>query len=136
MEFISDMKVTNKHSTHMCMWSMFRPFPRSARCKGLIHTHKARLNQRYLCQLMSEVYYDVENEPKLQSLQGTSFAKNLTTSDEDNRLDVKANGLLGSRFSRSFFDVKVLRSRDIPAITLLSLLICVPGGFRGILLPH
>ena len=28
-----------------------------------------------------------------------------------------------------------LRSRDIPEITLLSPLICVPGGFRGVFLP-
>ena len=43
--------------------------------------------------LMSEVCFDVEIEPKLQSLQGDSFVNNSTTTDEDVRLDVKANGL-------------------------------------------
>ena len=43
--------------------------------------------------LMSEVCYDVEIEPKLQSLQGESFVNNSTTTDEDARLDVKTNGL-------------------------------------------
>ena len=57
--------------------------------------------------LMSEVCFDVEIEPKLQSLQGESFVNNSTTTDEDARQDVKVNGLWGSRFSRNFFDVKV-----------------------------
>ena len=54
---------------------------------------------------MSEVCFDVENEPKLQ---GQSFANNSPTTDEDNRINVQANGSWGSRFGRSFFDVKVL----------------------------
>ena len=33
--------------------------------------------------LMGEVCYDVETEPKLQSLQGESFVNNSTTSDKD-----------------------------------------------------
>ena len=51
--------------------------------------------------LMSEVCYDVETEPKPQSLQGES------PTDEDAPLDVKADGLWGSRFSRTFIAVKV-----------------------------
>ena len=54
--------------------------------------------------LMSEVCFDVEIEPKLQSLQGESFVNNSTTADEDTRV---AKRLWGSRFSRTFFDVKV-----------------------------
>ena len=57
--------------------------------------------------LMSEIWFDVEIEPKLQSLQGESSVNNSTTTDEDARLDVKAYGLWGSSFSRTFFDVKV-----------------------------
>ena len=57
--------------------------------------------------LMSKVCFDVEIEPKLQSLQGESFINCSTPTDEDARLDVKTNGLWGSRFSRIFFDVKV-----------------------------
>ena len=56
---------------------------------------------------MSEFCFDVEIEPKLQPLQGERFVNSSTTTDEDARLDVKANGLWGSRLSRIFFDVKV-----------------------------
>ena len=56
---------------------------------------------------MSDVCFDIEIEPKLQSLQGEKFVNNSTTTDEDARLDVKTNGLWGSRFSRTFFDVKI-----------------------------
>ena len=45
--------------------------------------------------LMSKICYDVEIEPKRQSLQGESFVNNSTTTDKDARLDVKANGLWG-----------------------------------------
>ena len=68
---------------------------------------------------MSEVCYDVELEPKLQSLQGTTSVKNSTTSDEYNQLDVKANGLWLSRFTRSFFDVKVFQANSKTSRTLL-----------------
>ena len=52
--------------------------------------------------LMSEVCFDAEIEPKYQSLQDKSFVKNSTTTDEEAQLDVKANGLWGSRFCRTF----------------------------------
>ena len=43
--------------------------------------------------LLSEVCFDAEIEPKLQSLQGESFVNNSITIDEEAQLDVKANGL-------------------------------------------
>ena len=52
--------------------------------------------------LMGEVCFDAEIEPKIQSLQGKSFVNNSTTTDEDAQLDVKANELWGSRFCRTF----------------------------------
>ena len=67
-----------------------------------------------LANLMSEVCYDVEIEPKLQSLQGESFINNSTTSGEDARLDVKANGLWGSRFSRpSLLSKSSIRTKNL-----------------------
>ena len=57
--------------------------------------------------LNNEVCHDVEIEPKLQPLQGESFVNNLTTTEDEVRLDIKANGLWGSRFSRAFCDVKI-----------------------------
>ena len=56
---------------------------------------------------MDDVCRDVQIEPKLQSLDGEIFSSNSTTTDDDARLDIKANGLWGSRFHRTFFDVKI-----------------------------
>ena len=57
--------------------------------------------------LMDDVCHDVQIEPKLQSLDGEIFSSNSTTTDDDAGLDIKANGLWGSRFNRTFFDVKI-----------------------------
>ena len=54
--------------------------------------------------LLDEGCHDVEIEPKLQSLDDQSFHNK---TEDDARLDIKANGLWGGRFSRTFFDVKI-----------------------------
>ena len=59
---------------------------------------------------MNEVCHDVEIEPKLQPLQGESFVNNSTTTEDEARLDIKANGLRGSRVSRAFIDVKIFNA--------------------------
>ena len=56
---------------------------------------------------MDDVCHDVQIEPKIQSLDGEIFSSNTTTTDEDARLEIKANGLWGSRFNCTFFDVKI-----------------------------
>ena len=56
---------------------------------------------------MDNVCHDVQIEPKLQSLDWEIFSSNSTTTDDDARLDIKANGLWGSRFNRTFSDVKI-----------------------------
>ena len=56
---------------------------------------------------MDDVCHDVQIEPKLQSLDGEIFSSNSPTTDNDARLDIKANGLWGSHFNRTFFDVKI-----------------------------
>ena len=43
--------------------------------------------------LMNEVCHDVEIEPKLQPLRGESFVNNSTTTEDEARVDIKANGL-------------------------------------------
>ena len=58
-------------------------------------------------ELMNEVCYDVEIEPHLQSLQGESFDHRTTTTEDEARLDIKANGLWETRFSKTYFDVKI-----------------------------
>ena len=52
--------------------------------------------------LMNEVCYDVEIEPKLQSLQGESFQEIIIRTDDDPRWDIKARGLWESQFSGRF----------------------------------
>ena len=54
--------------------------------------------------LMSEVCRDVAVEPLLQPPDGETFDRNSTATD-DARLDIKANGLWGSVFERTSFDV-------------------------------
>ena len=56
--------------------------------------------------VMKEVRYDVEIEPKLQPLKDESFVHKTMTTEDEARLDIKANGLwTGS--CRTFFDVKI-----------------------------
>ena len=56
--------------------------------------------------VMRELCYDVEIEPKLQPLEDESFVHKTTTTEDEARLDIKANGLWDSRFCRTFFHVK------------------------------
>ena len=56
--------------------------------------------------LMSEVCRDVAVEPLLQPLDGETFDRNSTATD-NTRIDIKANGLWGTVFKRTFFVVKI-----------------------------
>ena len=57
-------------------------------------------------ELMNEVCHNVDIEPHLQSLQGETFDHRTTTTEDAARLDIKANGLWGTRCSKTYFDVK------------------------------
>ena len=46
-----------------------------------------------IANLMNGVCHDVEIEPKVQPLQCESFVNNSTTTEDEARLDIKANGL-------------------------------------------
>ena len=50
---------------------------------------------------------NVEIEPKLQPLEGETFDNKSTSTEDEARLNIKANGLFDSRFCRTFFDVKI-----------------------------
>ena len=56
---------------------------------------------------MGSPAYNAPIEPKIQPLEGESFHKKTTTTEDDARLDIKANGHWRGRFSRTFFDVKI-----------------------------
>ena len=47
--------------------------------------------------IMHDVCYYVEVEPTLQLLQGKSFIHKTTRTNENSQLDIKVNGLFGSR---------------------------------------
>ena len=57
--------------------------------------------------LMDDVCHDAQIEPTLQCHDREIFSSNSTTTDDDARLDIKANGLWGSNFNRTFFEVKI-----------------------------
>ena len=69
---------------------------------------------------MDDVCHDVQIEPKLQSLDGEIFSSNSITTDDDTRLDIKANSLWGSRFNRTFFDVKIFNRESAKPNTAVS----------------
>ena len=55
--------------------------------------------------IMKEVCFDVEIEPKLRPLERESFVHKTTSTEDEARVDNKANGLWDSRFCRTFFNV-------------------------------
>ena len=57
--------------------------------------------------IMRDVCYNVEIEPKLQTLESESFGYRTTCTEDEARLDIKASGLWDSRFCCTFFDVKI-----------------------------
>ena len=58
--------------------------------------------------LMTEVCRDVTVEPRLQPITGEGFTYQSANTDEDTRLDVKAEGFWGDRTQDTFFDVQVM----------------------------
>ena len=73
---------------------------------GYTHLRHNEIRDTF-AKLMDEVCHDVELEPKLQPLEGETFDNKTTTTEDEARLDIKANGLWDTRFSRTLFDVKI-----------------------------
>ena len=96
------------NTTHKCPCGQPFTLTHSLHCPKGGYTHLRHNEIRdTLATLLDEVCHDVEVEPKFQSLEGESFHNKTTTTEDDARFDIKANGLWGSRFSRTFFDVKI-----------------------------
>ena len=93
---------------HACPYGQIVTLTHSLHCPKGGYTH---LGHNEICDtfatLLDEVCHDIEIEPKIQSLEGETFHNKTTTTENDARLDIKANGLWGGRFSRTFFDVKI-----------------------------
>ena len=56
---------------------------------------------------MHEVRYDVDIEPYLEALLGDSFNHQTRTTEDEAGLDIIANALCETRFSKTFLDVKI-----------------------------
>ena len=100
---------TNQNPTHCACGANFN-LTHALHCAkgGYTHIRHNEIRDTF-ANLMNEVCHDVEIEPKLQPLQGESFVNNSTTTEDEARLDIKANRLRGSQFSRAFFDVKIFK---------------------------
>ena len=79
---------------------------------GYTHLRHNKFRDTF-AKILGDVCNDVEIEPKLQPLEGETFDKSTSTEDEA-RLDIKANGLFDSRFCRTFFDVKIFNPLPTP----------------------
>ena len=99
------------NTPHTCPCGQPFTLMHSLHCPKGGYTHLRHKICDTFATLLDEVRHDVEIEPKLQSLEGESFHNKTTTTEENARLDSKANGLWGSRFSRTFFDVKIFNPR-------------------------
>ena len=95
------------NTPHTCPCGQPVTLTHSVHCPkgGYTHLRHNEIRDTYAT-LLDEVYHDVEIEPKLQSLESESFHNKTTTTEDDARLDIKAIGLWGGRFSRTFFDKK------------------------------
>ena len=107
------------NTPHICPCGQPFTLTHSLHCPkgGYTHLRHKEIRDTFAT-LLDKVCHDVEIEPKLQSLEGESFHSKTTTTEDDARLDIKANGLWGGRFSRTFFAVKFfnLHAKSCPKI--------------------
>ena len=80
--------------------------------RGYTHMRHSEIHDTF-AKIMRDVCYDVEIEPKLQTLEGESFEYRTTCTEDEARLDIKASGFWDSRFCRTFFDVKIFNAHAI-----------------------
>ena len=94
--------------SHTCPCGQPFTLTHSQHCLEDGYTHLSHnQNRDIFATLLDELCHDVEIGSKLQSLESESFHNKTTTTEDVARLDIKANGNWGCRFSRIFFEVKV-----------------------------
>ena len=73
-----------------------------------------------LAKILHDVCYEFEVEPTLQLLEGESCKDMTTSTDQNTRLKIKLKTPEGSRFSRYFFDLKIvnLLAKPCPKTTV------------------
>ena len=80
----------------------------SLHCGKGCYTHNRHDEIRdTFAKIMEDVCFDVEVEPNFQRLEGESFEYKSTCTEDEARLDIRANGLCDSRFSRTYFYIKI-----------------------------
>ena len=57
--------------------------------------------------LLAEVAHNVQIEPELQPVTSEDLTRVSTNSHNGARMDIRASGVWGGRFERTFFDVRV-----------------------------
>ena len=108
MELLLDMDGITSNKASSCAWVENFNVAHALHWPKGGYTHIRHNEVRgSFANLLNDVCDDFEVEPFLQSLRGEIFANRTTTIDDDARLNIKANGFFDSRFSRTFFDVKV-----------------------------
>lgn len=75
--------------------------------KGGFPTIRHNEIRDFTAHLLSEVCHCVEIEPHLQPISGEAFAGASANVQDGARLDIAADGFWGSRYERTFFDVRV-----------------------------
>ena len=96
------------NTPHTCPYGQPFRLTHSLHCPkgGYTHLRNNKIRDTFAT-LLDEVCHNVEIEPKIQSLEKEKFHNKTATTEDDARLDIKANGLCGGRFSRTIFDVKI-----------------------------
>ena len=97
---------TEEYSSIMPMWRKFQSSARTALCQRRIHLYETKEIRDTFANLMKDVCFDVELEPKFQPLE-EFFDNKITTTEDEARLDIKENGLWETSINRTFFDVKI-----------------------------
>ena len=75
--------------------------------KGGFPSIRHNENRDLTANLLSEVCNDVCIEPHLQPITGEHLSGASANTQDGTRLDIAVNGLWGSRYERTFFDVRV-----------------------------
>ena len=97
-----------KNLTDQCPCGSAFTVEHSLSCpKGGFPTIRHNEIRDLFAELIRDVCPNVETEPTLQPLNGEAFKYRSTTTDDEERLDIAANGFWGGRFERTFYDVRV-----------------------------
>ena len=108
MQFIYNMDGPSQCSLHLLLWAKVTIEHALSCFKGGFPSLRQNKIQDITASLLSEVCSNVEVEPHLQPLTGEHFTLQSANIDSNAHLDLAANGVLGGRFEKTYFDVRVI----------------------------